>query len=296
MLGDAKRPRRDRSRLVARAIARGIGFVAQVRANDADRVVHGESQRDRAPFAVLVQHQLRFGRTAASQGREQHEPPVILVTGEQLPAPFLLVVMAPDPIAAGMLGGEQARRFMQRDHLFALGGRIAGQMPDRLRRLVGAGGVLKPVVVIVDGLAAFHVAIAVGNRFPRALTATGNFGNARLPLARQLKDRQTRTISQANVSPLSAAARFLPQNTNRSVRNAAEEFHFTWHRFAEAIGLLNHVDLDRRHTGDHRFADHVRRQVIFQNHELAAIPFGGNAPAKHDFILERVELRGRIMH
>jgi hypothetical protein len=59
---------------------------------------------------------------------------------------------------------------------------------------------------------------------------------------------------------------------------------------------LNHVDLDRRHTGDHRFADHVRRQVIFQHHELAAIPFGGDAPAKDDFVLERIELRGRIMH
>ena len=163
MLGDAKRPRGDRSRLVARAIARGIGFVAQVRADDADRVVHGERQRNRAPFAVLVQHQLRFGRTATCQGREQYESPVVLITGEQLPATFLLVVVAPNPIAAGMFGGEQARHLMQRDYLFALGRRIAGQMPDRLRRLVGAGRVLEPVVVVINGLAAFHVTVAVGN-------------------------------------------------------------------------------------------------------------------------------------
>lgn len=206
MLGDAKRPRRDRSRLVARAITRGIGFVAQVGTNDADRVVHGEGQRNRAPFAVLVQHQLSFGRTAAGQGREQHEPPVILVTGEQLPAPFLLVVMAPDPIAAGMLGGEQACRFMQRDHLFALGGGIAGQMPDRLRRLVGAGRVLKAVVVVIDGLAAFHVAVAVGNRFPSALAAAGDFGDARLPLPGQLKDGEARTIPEPHIGPLPTAA------------------------------------------------------------------------------------------
>jgi hypothetical protein len=195
-----------------------------------------------------------------------------------------------------MFGGEQARRLMQRDYLFALGRRIAGQMPNGLRRLVGAGRVLKPVVVVVDGLAAFHVAIAVGNRFPRALPAAGDFGNAWLPLPRQLKDGEARTISEPHIGPLPTTARFFPQDADRSVRNAAEELHLARHRFAEAIGLLNDIDLDRRHARDHRLADHVRRQVIFQHHELAAIPFRRDAPAKDDFILERVEVRGRIMH
>ncbi len=206
MLGDAKRPCGDRSRLVTRAIARRIRFVAQVGTNNADRVVHGERQRNWAPLAILVQHQLRFGRTAASQRRQQHEPPVILVTSEQLPATFLLVVMAPDPIAAGMFGGEESGRLVQRDHLLALGCRIAGQMPDRLRRLVGTGRVLKPVVVVIDGRAALHVAVAVGNRFTRALAAARDFGNAWLPLPRQLKDGQARTISEPHIGPLPTAA------------------------------------------------------------------------------------------
>lgn len=210
MLGDAKRPRRDRSRLVTRAIARGIGFVAQVGADNSDRIVHGERQRHRAPLAILVQHQLRFGRTAASQRRQQHEPPVVFVTGEQLPTTFLLVVVAPHPIAAGVLSGKESRRLMQRDHLLAFGRRITGQMPDCLRRLVGAGRVLKPVVVVINGRAALHVAVAVGDRFPRALAAAGDFGDARLPLPRQLKDGQTRTISEPDVGPLPATARFFP--------------------------------------------------------------------------------------
>ena len=296
MLGDAKRPRRDRTRLITRAIARGIGFVAQVGADNADRVVHGEGQRDRAPFAVLVQHQLRFGRTAASQRRQQHEPPVVFVTGEQLPTTFLLVVVAPHPIAAGVLSGKESRRLMQRDHLLAFGRRIACQMPDRLRRLVGAGRVLKPVVVVINGRAALHIAVAVGDRFPCALAAAGDFGDARLPLPGQLKDGQAGTISESHISPLPTAARFFPENANRPVRNAAEEFHLARHCFAEAICLLNDIDLDRRHACDHRFADHVRRQVIFQYHELATVSFGGDAPPEDDFVLKGVEVRGRIMH
>ena len=80
------------------------------------------------------------------------------------------------------------------------------------------------------------------------------------------------------------------------MRNAAQEFHLSRHRFAEAIGLLNDIDLDRRHARDHRFADHVRRQVIFQHHKLATVSFGGDAPPEDDLVLERVEVRGRIMH
>lgn len=80
------------------------------------------------------------------------------------------------------------------------------------------------------------------------------------------------------------------------MRNAAEEFHLAWHGFTESICLLNDIDLDRRYARDHRFAYHVRWQVIFQHHELAAISFRRDAPAKDDFILKRIEVRGRIMH
>lgn len=185
---------------------------------------------------------------------------------------------------------------MQRDHLLAFGRRITVQMPDCLRRLVGAGRVLKPVVVVINGRAALHVAVAVGDRFPRALAAAGDFGDARLPLPGQLKDGEARTISEPHIGPLATTARFFPQDADRPVRNAAEELHLSRHRFAETVRLLNDIDLDRRHARDHRFADHVRRQVIFQHDKLAAITLGRHAPAKDDFILERVELRGRIMH
>lgn len=113
MLGDTKRPCRDSIGFIARAItSRGIRLLAQVGADDADRIVHRERQRNRAPFTILVQHQLRFGRPAAGQGREQHESPVVLVTGKQLPTTFLFVVVTPNPIAAGMLGGEEPGRFV----------------------------------------------------------------------------------------------------------------------------------------------------------------------------------------
>jgi hypothetical protein len=128
------------------------------------------------------------------------------------------------------------------------------------------------------------------------LAAAGDFGDARLPLPGQLKDGEARTISEPHIGPLSTTARLFPQDADRPVRHATEEFHLARHRFTETIGLLNDIDLDRRHARDHRFANHVRWQVILQYHELAAVALRRHAPAKDDFILERVEVRGRIMH
>ena len=80
------------------------------------------------------------------------------------------------------------------------------------------------------------------------------------------------------------------------MRDATKKLDLTRHRFAEAIRLLHDFDLHRRDAGDHRLAHHVRRQGVLEHDELAAITFGRHAPAKDDLVLERVELRGRIMH
>jgi len=79
------------------------------------------------------------------------------------------------------------------------------------------------------------------------------------------------------------------------MRDAAEKLDLTRHRFAEAIRLLNDFDLHRRDAGDHRLAHHVRRQGVFEHDELATVTLGGHAPAQHDLVLERIEMRGRIV-
>lgn len=114
---------------------------------------------------------------------------MVFITGQNLPASFLLVVMAPDPIAATMLSGKEAGRFVERDYLFPFGRRISRQMPDRLRRFIGARCVEKSVVKVIDGWATIHVAVAIGQRFPRALAATGYLGRAGFPLPTKLKNR-----------------------------------------------------------------------------------------------------------
>jgi hypothetical protein len=265
-------------------------------ADDADRVVDREGQRNGAPPTAAIKHELCFGRSAARERREQLEPPMVLIGRENLPAPFLLVEVAPDPVTAAELGWKQPRLLVEVDDFLALGGWVAHQMPDRLRRLIPRRLIDEVVVVVVNGLATIHPAIAIRFRFARALAATGDRWHAGRPLPRQLKDRHARPVPKSHIGPLPSAAWFFPQDAGRTMRNAAEEFHFARHRFTETIGLLNDIDLDRRHAGDHRLTHHVRRQVIFQHHELAAITFRRDSPAKDDFILERVEVRGRIMH
>ena len=82
-----------------------------------------------------MENELGLGRAESGQITQQLESPVVLVTGEQLPAPLLLVVVAPNPIAAGMLGGEEARRLVQRNDLVALRRRIESLAVGRLALL-----------------------------------------------------------------------------------------------------------------------------------------------------------------
>lgn len=220
---------------------------------------------------------------------------MVLIGREHLPASLLLVVVTPDPVAAAKLGREQPRLLVQVDDLLAFGRRIANQVPDGLGRFVARGAVDEIVVDVVNRLAAIHPAVTIRFRFTGALTAAGNSGNARGPLAGELKDRQTRPIAEPYVGPLSSAARLLPDDARRTVRDAAEKLDFARHRFTEAVGFLNHFDLHCRHAGDDRFAHHVRRQVVFQHYELAAVALRGNAPTQDDFVLEWIEMRRRIM-
>jgi hypothetical protein len=80
------------------------------------------------------------------------------------------------------------------------------------------------------------------------------------------------------------------------VGHATEELDLSGHRFTEAIRFLHHLDLHGGHAGDDCFSHHVWRQVVFQHHELAAVAFRGNTTAQNNLVLERIEMRGRIMN
>ena len=165
-------------------MSRSLLAGTDVGANDADRIVNGERQRDGTPAAAAIEHELRFGRTATRQRREQLESPVILIRRQYLPATFLFVVVAPDPVATTELGWKLPRLLVKINYLLTLGRRIAHQMPDGLRRLIPCRLVNEVVVVIVNGLAAIHAAVAIRFRFARALAAAGDGGDTRRPLAR----------------------------------------------------------------------------------------------------------------
>lgn len=80
------------------------------------------------------------------------------------------------------------------------------------------------------------------------------------------------------------------------MRNTAEELDLAGHRFAEAIRLLQHLDLHCRDASNHRFAHHVRRQGVFENHEFASVTLRRHAPPQDDLVFERIEMRRRIMN
>lgn len=145
---------------VARATGRATRL-ADVRTDDADRVMNGERQRYRAPAAILVQDQLGRRRSAAGQRSQQLETPVVLIGGESLPAALVLVPKTPDPVAATDLSREQARGFVQIDNRVALGRRVADRVPYRLGRLVDIGRIGVRVAEVEDGLATLHLGPAV---------------------------------------------------------------------------------------------------------------------------------------
>jgi len=84
-----------------------------LKADDPQRIVDCERQRDRTPLAVLVEHELGLGGSAAGKRGRQLESPVVFVATERLPAAFLVVPDAPYPVATAEFGWHLASRLMQ---------------------------------------------------------------------------------------------------------------------------------------------------------------------------------------
>ena len=206
MLGDTVSARRHRVAGVAVAPARATRGRANVRTDDADRIVNREYQRDRTPLAGLVEHQLCRSRTAAGQRTEQLESPVILVRRERLPTAFVFIPNAPDPIATAKLGGHESRRFVERNDRRSFCGWIAHGMPDGFGWLARIGRVGLAGAKVEHGSAARHLHPAIRVR-----------GGRSLPGSRQLKDAKARAFAQSYHRPLHTQARFLPQNARASV-------------------------------------------------------------------------------
>lgn len=205
MFGDTIRSCQNRVRLVAVASASRARCFADIGTDDADGVINGERQGDGAPFAGLVQNKLSAGGAAAGQRRKQLEPPVVLIRREHLPAVFVVVPNAPDPISAAELDGRKPGRLMQGDHGRTLGGRITNGMPDRFGWFAGVHRIVQAGLEVKDGPTAGHLHPAVWLG-----------GCRRLPSSRQLKDGKTRTITQAHDRPLHAQPRLLPQNPRQA--------------------------------------------------------------------------------
>lgn len=260
MFGDAVRSRRHRIRFVAVAPAPGAGRLANIRADDADRVVDRERERHRAPLAGLVEHELRRRGTAASQGREQLESPVVLIRREYLPAAFVLVPHAPDPVAAAELHRRESGCLVQGNHRRAFGGRVADGVPDRFGRFAGVRRIVQTGLEIEDGPAAAHLHPAIGLGRCR-----------RLPGSRQLKDGETRPIAQAHDRPLHTQARFLPENASQTVGRTAKESRLIRHDLGERIGFADHVHAHRHDAGNDAAPNTAARQGIEQDGETLAL-------------------------
>jgi hypothetical protein len=161
VLGDTVRACGNRVAGVAVAPARATRGRANVRTNDADRIVNREYQRDRTPLAGLVEHQLRRCRTAAGQRTEQLESPVVLIRRERLPATFVFIPNAPDPIATAELGGHESRRLVERNDCCPFRGWIAHGMPDGFGWLARIGRVGLAGAKVEHGSATRHLHPAI---------------------------------------------------------------------------------------------------------------------------------------
>ena len=135
--------------MAAIATARRTRLVAYSRAHYPHGVVHLERQRHRAPFAVLVENELGLGRSASLEWFEQLESPMVFVGVEYLPAGFVFVPNAPDPIARPKFAGELAGRFVQRDDRLALVGRITDRVPNGFGRVVCVGSIQGDCMLIL---------------------------------------------------------------------------------------------------------------------------------------------------
>lgn len=160
---------------------------------------------------------------------QQHEPPVVLVGSEHLPAAFVIVPVAPDPISARELGRQQAGGLVQLDYLLTFGWRVTDRVPDRLRWLGGVGRIGVLVEVVEDRPATLHfhpaVRFAVLTAPRRIAAAAGRLGVDRATLARspragQFEDAEAWPIAEPHNGPLQPHAAFLPQDAGRAERRA----------------------------------------------------------------------------
>jgi|GEM_PF-4931732 len=243
--------------------------------------MHDERQIDRTPFAErrIEQHELRRSRTATLEIAEQLESPMVLVGREHLPAAFVVVPVAPDPVAAGEFRRQQSCGLVQRDHLLAFRGWVADRVPDRLRRFGTIGGVGVAVEEIEDRLAAFHLhpavrfAVLAATRWIAA--AADRFGVnrsacTRSPLVRQLKDAESRPVAQSHDGPLQPDAAFLPQDASRAERRAPQRRHIAGCDLGKRVGLTQHIDPRWRDARSHGATDAVGADRFVQDHELLA--------------------------
>lgn len=138
-----------------------VGFS---RPENADRVDHCERQVDGAKHTV-VQDELCQRGAAARKRLKQLKPPVVFIRREDLPATFVVIPEAPDPILFAELRRPQSRARMQGDNVVALLRRVADLMPDRFRILITVGDVGEVVGEVEDRFAARHLGPAV--RFGR---------------------------------------------------------------------------------------------------------------------------------
>lgn len=201
MFGESVRSRRHAGRRPA-ATSAGLTFL---KADDAQRIMDRERQRDGTPLAVLVEHQLGLGGSATGQRSREFESPVVFVAAKHLPAAFLVVPDAPHPVAAAELRWDLPGRLVQRNHARAFRRRITHSVPDGLRRLADIRRVGAAAAEVKDGPATGHIHPAV--RFRRVGQRT-----AWSPGAAQFKDREPWTIAQTHDRPLHTGAGFFPQD------------------------------------------------------------------------------------
>lgn len=211
MLGDAVSACGNRVAGFAVAPARATHGLANVRTDDAHRVVNREEQRDRAPLAGLKKHELCGSGSTPGQRTQQFEPPVVLVGCDRLPATLVFIPDAPNPIATAELGGQEPGRLVERNDSCPFRGWVAHRVPDGFGWLAIVSGV---------GLAGIEVEnrAAAGHLHPAIWVWSGRG----LPGSRELEDAKPWALAQSHHCPLHTKSRFLPQDSRQAVGRAPQ--------------------------------------------------------------------------
>lgn len=215
MLGDAVSTCGNRVAGFAVAPAGATRGLANVRTDDAHRVVNREEQRDRAPLAGLIEHELRGSGSTPGQRTQQFESPVVLVRHERLPATLVFMPDAPDPIATAELGGHEPRRLVERNDGCPFRGWVAHRVPNGFRWLAIVGCVGLTGTEVEHGTAAGHLHPAIWVWSGRGL-----------PGSRELEDAKPWALAQSHHCPLHTNARFLPQDSRQAIGRAPQMGRF----------------------------------------------------------------------